>query len=317
MALSRTQLDTMAQFVGEAIMEFRPHLKQSTLKSYVAQMKKLLKKSGEPHFEFLQHPEDVKLLVADYAYTTQRNIFACCATFLQAIDIDGDLEDTIEYYVAWRDELNQRYADEQKTGIISTKQAPNFISMDELEAFVKKLKRDVSHHERMGDTNIRLVATLFQILIKYPLRNDLAGLTLVSKAGEKKLTQEDKMARNYLVKDGDEFIIVDNVYKTSKKYGENRIPIKDTDLNTALRSFIRNKKLKLGDVMFDITSNYLSQLLIKYSQQYIQKNVSTTMIRKIVTSHKFLESKEAQEKHAKVLGHSVGVENDIYIKKHA
>ena len=39
------------------------------------------------------------------------------------------------------------------------------------------------------------------------------------------------------------------------------------------------------------------------------------MIRKIVSSHKFLESKEEQEAHSLSIGHSVAVDNLIYVKK--
>ena len=59
----------------------------------------------------------------------------------------------------------------------------------------------------------------------------------------------------------------------------------------------------------------MSQLLIKTSHKYIGKNISTTMIRKIVSSEKFLDAKEDQIAHAAQLGHSVGTENQIYVKK--
>ena len=315
MGLSKAGLQTLAQHVGESIIEYRPHLKATTVRMYSSTISNLTKKSGKENLQYLQDPEFVKSLIKDMAYTTRRNVFATVSTFMNSINVDGDLDTYIKQYDMWRDELNEQYASEMRSGYISKKQDPNFIDMKALEAFVKKIKRETTREEKKGDGNIRMVAMLFQILLKYPLRNDLAGLTLVSAKGEKKLTQEDKMSRNYLVKDGDNFTIVDNVYKTSKHYGENRLPITDPDVAKALRSYLRMKKLRIGAVLFPITTNYLSQLLIKYSQQFIGKSISTTMIRKIVTSHKFLETKEAQEKHAKMLGHSVGVENAIYIKK--
>ncbi len=313
--MTKAEMDTMEQYVGEALLEWRPHLKASTIKAYWQQVKKLMKKANKTDFAFLQDPPLVKTLVSDLAYTSQRNAYTGVSAFLSAIDVDGDLHEHINQYDTWATELNEKYQQEQKTGVISDKQSDNFITMTELEDFVKKLKRDVTFQEKRGDDNIRMVSTIFQILIRYPLRNDLAGLTLTTAKREQQLTQEDKMNRNYLVKDKDEFMIVDNVYKTSKKYGENRIPIKDAELNKILRSYIRIHKLRMGDVVFPISANYLSQLLIKYSQKYIQKNISTTMVRKIVSSHKFLDTKIAQEEHAKILGHGVETENAIYIKK--
>jgi|TARA_R110002020_G_scaffold29760_3_gene93909 anion-transporting ArsA/GET3 family ATPase len=317
MGMTKKEMDMMGAFVREAISEFRPHLKASTLNSYWAQIRKLMKASNETTLEFLRYPEMVKSLVNHLHFTSQRNTYNAVSTFLLAIDIEGDLKETITQYEAWRDELNTRYTQEQKTGIISQKQEPNFVTIDELQEFIASMKRNILYEERKGDVNIRMVYVLFEILVRYPLRNDLAGMTLTSKRGYNKLTTEDKQVRNWLVSNDGSYIIIDNVYKTSKNYGENQIPIESETLNGIISGYIRKNKFKIGDVLFPITSNYLSQLLIKYSQQYMGKSISTTMIRKIVTSDKFLDAKLEQEKHAKILGHSVGTENAIYIKQKA
>lgn len=313
--MNKEEQKIMGGFVKEAITDFRPHLKESTINSYWANLRKLAKVNNEDTFDFLKDIERVKNSVKDLHFTSQRNTYTAVSTFMLAINLNGDLDEYIAEYDKMRDALNDRYTEEQKTGIISKKQSPNFISVEELTAFTKQLKREVSYEEKKGDTNIRMVSMLFEILTRYPVRNDLAGLTLISETKEKKLTQEDKASVNYLVKTTDGFLLIDNMYKTSKKYGEKRIPITDDALNKSLRSYIRIGKFKMGEVLFPITTNYLSQLLIKYSQKYIQKNISTTMIRKIITSDKFLEQKEEQEAHANILGHSVGVENQVYIKK--
>jgi hypothetical protein len=313
--MNKEEQKIMGGFVKEAIGDFRPHLKESTINSYWANLRKLAKVNNEDTFDFLKDIERVKNSVKDLHYTSQRNTYTAVSTFLLAININGDLDEYIAEYDKMRDALNDRYVEEQKTGVISDKQSPNFITINELEDFTTKLKREVSHEERRGDTNIRMVSLLFEILTRYPLRNDLAGMILTSESKAKKLTDDDKKNANYLVKKGDDFVIIDNIYKTSKKYGEKHIDLTDVNLNKMIRSFIRINKVKVGEVMFPITTNYLSQLLIKYSQKYIQKNISTTMIRKIVSSDKFLEQKEKQEAHANILGHSVGTENQVYIKK--
>ena len=74
-------------------------------------------------------------------------------------------------------------------------------------------------------------------------------------------------------------------------------------------------KYKGGMDIFPVTPNYMSQLLIKTSHKYIDKNISSTMIRKIISSDKFLGAKEEQIAHAKQLGHSIQTENLIYVKK--
>ena len=68
------------------------------------------------------------------------------------------------------------------------------------------------------------------------------------------------------------------------------------------------------------TPNELSKLLIKISETYIGKRVSTTLIRKIVVNHKFSDpeykkKKAEQAAFAKKMGHSVKTQDEVYNKK--
>ena len=63
-----------------------------------------------------------------------------------------------------------------------------------------------------------------------------------------------------------------------------------------------------------LSRNQISQLLIKYSKKYIGKSVSTTMLRKIVLSHKFGDMVKEQQAMSEVTGHSVETMNKVYIK---
>lgn len=306
--------------IGKEIHAFRPHLKESTIKAYVSALKKLQKRFETDSFDFLDDPESVKEKLTQgekpLAYTTVRNIYTAVIIYLLAVNHDASKDKVIQTYKGWQDEYNTQYQDQNKTGVISDKQSPNFITKGELESFIQDMKKDIKK-----DPQIYMVYTMFSILAEIPLRNDLAGLTLVSESKYEKLTDDDKKQRNYLVQDkagpSVGFTLIDNIYKTSKKYGEKKIRISGkSPLAKILRAYIRHAVvLREGAVLFPITTNYLSQLLIKYSQKYIGKSISTTMIRKIISSDKFLDSKLEQEKHADMLGHSVGVENLVYIKK--
>ena len=64
-----------------------------------------------------------------------------------------------------------------------------------------------------------------------------------------------------------------------------------------------------------LTRNALSQLLIKTSKKYLGKNISTTMLRKIVLSDKFADVKKEQEEMSEITGHSVETMNKIYVKE--
>tara|TARA_R110000751_G_scaffold217494_2_gene320528 strand:- start:974 stop:1939 length:966 start_codon:yes stop_codon:yes gene_type:complete len=309
--------------IKQSIWKLRPTLKETTVKQYIASLKKLQKNFETDNFDFLNFPESVKEQLEGpqkngktLHFTSQRNMYTAIIIYLLIWKGDPLIDDNIKIYEEWRDELNVQYEKQQESGIISDKQAPNFITKDELLSFIKLMKKDIKK-----DKQTYMVYVLFEILTRIPVRNDLAGLTLLNysdkdKGGPTNYLVKAKGFGTGLKKDTGGFTFVDNQFKTNKKYGTLEIPIEGTsELALILRSYIYFNDFKRNDVLFPITQNYLSQLLIKYSKQYIGKSISTTLIRKIITTDKFLDTKLEQEAHAKMLGHSVGVENKVYIKK--
>ena len=309
--------------IKASIWKLRPNLKETTVKQYIASLKKLQKNFETDNFDFLNFPESVREQLEGpqkngktLHFTSQRNMYTAIIIYLLIWKGDPLVDDNIKIYEEWRDELNVQYEKQQESGIISDKQAPNFITKDELLSFIKTMKKDIKK-----DKQTYMVYVLFEILTRIPVRNDLAGLTLLNYSDKDKGGPTNYLVKNKgfgtgLKKDTGGFTFVDNQFKTNKKYGTLEIPIEGTsELALILRSYIYFNDFKRNDVLFPITQNYLSQLLIKYSKQYIGKSISTTLIRKIITTDKFLDTKLEQEAHAKMLGHSVGVENKVYIKK--
>ena len=54
---------------------------------------------------------------------------------------------------------------------------------------------------------------------------------------------------------------------------------------------------------------------MKTSKNYLDKSVSTTMMRKIVVSDKFGAMIEEQKKLADAMGHDVNTQNLVYVKE--
>lgn len=235
---------------------------------------------------------------------------------------DGD-KDTIEKYNKVRDDLNDKYVEENSKGVISEKQKSNFISLSELNGMIKSMgndlvKLDYKKKELNNQGKSLLQAyTIFNIHKQLPLRNDLSGMMSITKRNYNKLTDAEKKENNYLVIEKNKMFMVLNKYKTSKKYEELDIDI-PKDLEKILRTYIR---INGSGVLFKnggdqpISRNGISQLLLKYSKKYLNKNISTTMLRKIVLSDKFADLKQEQKKMSKITGHSVDTMNNVYIKE--
>jgi len=84
--------------------------------------------------------------------------------------------------------------------------------------------------------------------------------------------------------------------------------------------YIKLTKKSNGDVIFTnfngqaINRNAISQLLIKTSKHYLDKSISSTMIRKIVLSDKFADSNKEKKQMSHITGHDVSTMDSVYVK---
>jgi len=304
--------------IPEIIKKERPNLKPISIKQYEAQLKKIKKIFNADDYDFLNNPKDVEDKLSDLHYTSVRNLYNAVIILLMALNSSKKYDKLIKNYSDLRDELNDKYIEEQKSGIISEKQKPNFASMEEIEKMLKELKSEVNVIKKKSKLNKTDKSTvrawiLFNMLIRIPTRNDASNMLYISQKDYKKLSDDDKKQHNYLVDERNNLKFIYNQYKTSKKWGELVVPV-PPDLKPMIRSYIKIMDYKLNDNIFPLTRNALSQLLVKTSKRILNKNISSTMIRKIYMSDKYSDMKEEMEKDAKILGHDVSVGQSVYTK---
>lgn len=301
--------------IQEKIQKLRPNLKTNTIKQYDAQLRKLQKLFDTDNYDFLNEPKKVEEKISHLHYTSRRNVYNAVIILLLALDKDKKLIDT---YGDMRDALNKQYQDEQASGKISDKQKDNFVDIDEIYKMLDQMEKDIKPLKKKSTLNqnerqLIKAYTIFSSLVRIPVRNDLAGLIFISKTTYNKLSDKEKEENNYLVQLKNNLQYIFNEYKTAKKYKENIIDI-PKDLQKILRMYIKFNNYKVGDVIFPISKNGLTQLLTKYSMKYMNKKISTTMLRKSYMSSKYSDMKKEMEKDAKILGHSVSVGQSVYTK---
>ncbi len=305
----------------ETIKKSKPNVKDTTIKAYENNLNKLKKMFDTDDYNFLKDVDKVMDKIGDRHFTTIRNYLNAIIILLLALNGDGKYDDLLKQYQSKRDDLNKQYEDENANGKISDKQKENFISYEELVKMINKMgddlkgfkKRKLTPKEKM----LLQVYIIYQIHIRLPMRNDLSEMETITKRAYNKLSAEDKKAKNYLVMEKNKMFMVLNKFKTSSKYEELKFDV-PKDLERLLRSYI---KINGMGVLFTsgtgkpLSRNQISQLLIKYSKRYIDKSISTTILRKIVLSHKFGDLKKEQEEMSKITGHSVETMNNVYIKE--
>tara|TARA_R110001606_G_scaffold336158_1_gene484121 strand:- start:173 stop:1045 length:873 start_codon:yes stop_codon:yes gene_type:complete len=287
----------MSDFM-EVVSANRPQLKPGSLKSYNSAFNKALK----TEVDILEPEKMIEALVL-IPLTTRRNVFNVLSLYTEK---SHPLLSTI--YATERDKLNLEYVKQEQSGIISDKQSPNFITYKELENFVLNVRSDIDK-----DRQTHMSFVILNFLINRPLRNDLAGVRLMTPRMFKKLKEEERN-ECYIISQGTNLIFYCNQFATTKTRPQEELSIQGT-ARIELQKYIKKYKIKSGEIIFPISKNAMSQLLIRTSQKYIQKNISTTIIRKIVSSHNFLTSKQQQEAHSLSIGHSVAVDNLIYVKE--
>ena len=121
------------------VSSVRPNLKPGSLKSYHSAYKKALNTG----FIIWEQPLEVIEALSDVSLTTRRNVYNSVAVFLEAIGYD----DVAKIYHTERDKLNQEYVKQNESGIISDKQAPNFISYDELISYTHQIREDIKDNQ--------------------------------------------------------------------------------------------------------------------------------------------------------------------------
>jgi len=310
----------------DEISKARPSLKTNTIKQYTTNLNKLKKMFDTDNYDFLKKPEDVMDKLSDLHYLSQRNILNAVIVLLMALNDDKKYDELLEEYGKLRDDLNNKYNDEQKSGVISDKQSKNFATTEEVFNMINEMADELKPLKKKSNDNITKkekqllqAYVLFNIYARMPFRNDVAGMMSINQAAYKKLSDEEKKENNYLVvpSKGNLYFVL-NKYKTSKKYQELDLKIEDKDLRKILRYYL---KVNGMGVLFKtstdkpLTRIELSKVLLKYSKKYMNKSISTTLLRKIYLSSKYGNMKEELEKDNKVMGHSKQVALDTYVKK--
>ncbi len=311
----------------EELTEARPNVKPNTIRQYEIQLNKLKKVFESDNWDFLSKPEDVVDKLKGNKFTSQRNSYNAIIVLLMALNHDNKYDKLLEEYGKLRDTLNNKYVEDQQSGKISEKQKENFAELSEIQTMISQMEseikaKDLKKQNKLSgkEKELLTVYVIYSLLVRLPIRNDMAGMELITKTQYNKLSDDQKKNTNYLVNEKSSMFMVLNEYKTSAKYGEKKIDV-PKDLEKIFRMYIKLTNKQPGEVLFvsstgkAISRNAMSQLLLKTSKKRMGKAISTTLMRKAVVSDKFGEMKKEQKELADIMGHSVGVQNAVYNKE--
>lgn len=299
----------MNDTITNIIKTQKPYLKDTSVSQYVKSIKRLYDKLGGEDesfdkFDFVKDEDKVHEYLSQFSFTTRRNYYSAIITLLQSEEKPD--KSLIQKYDTIVRDNNKKYVEQNETGVVSEKQKDKLVPMEKINSLLQSLKNEKSQMEYI----------LFKLLTLHHLRNEVATLRKITPSEYKKLKVEEREGNNFMVVGTKKITIFRNDYKTNKKYGTIKFDITDKEFQKELREYLDTLDNNIvfpynGDIM---TKKRLTNHLMYYSKKHIGIGLSTTMIAKSILSYKYAEQQKGQKADAKARGHSVNIQNAVYIK---
>ncbi len=316
--------------IEKSIRLLKPNLKDGSVKFYLTSIRRAKEINGSDDLSFIKDAKFVNKMLTEHIplgskepmkYTSVRNTLIPIAVYLESINQDHSYNDLIKEYKDTINDYNKKYSEEQKDGKLKGRQIANMINKEELDTMMKTLDKHIAMYKKKKEVlklNIKELSDirawmLFHILKEIPTRLDYDHMKLINQRDYNVLKKKKELTGNYLVSSRGSYKFSFNDYKTSKVYGENIVDV-DKPLKLKLNVYLKLNDYKVGDVIFPITRNAMSNLLTKTSDKIIKKKVSAQILRKFYISNKYGGVSQEQVKDAQMMGHTVGTQQAVYNK---
>lgn len=276
----------MSLTIKELIENDRPNITESSIKTYIANLKKL----GITTVDNIKKLNDVDAIlesIKDMKITQQRNLLSAILVIIKA---SGEASDKYEKYRETVFDLGVEYSAQLAKNEKTPKQEANWVSLDALKKITRK------HIKNNPGSQNTLVSALYTY--QPPTRLDYNAMEIVK--SDKDLDPK----QNYLlIKSARNKVFIFNDYKTSKKYGQTRIPV-SKELNAVINKFLklnagRKYLLQQKRGQTALTRNQLGKLIPQVFKD-TGKNITLNIIRHVFISENV--DLEAVKKHKELAG---------------
>ena len=319
----------------DSFVKHKPHRSISTNKQYASRVHKLIKNDVN-----INDFDAIMDYLSQYKATTRSNNFTALIEYHLMNSGNPDLVQRLQKE---HNATLDIYKHNQAKGIFIDEQKENYINSNQLSGYMELINNIImiNGYEKklnfpaIDYINLRLI---LHLLVNHPSRNEYATLQMIPMKKFEKIKENSmEWYKNYVIWKGrpKKYFLHIADYKTYQVYGIKRAEVKDRTLIRCLD--IQRKLNGIDGPLFklssgqDMNNNTLSQLMIKYSKKHLNKNISSTMIYKILIqdlSNKYKEAlddedteaikffKEKLEEFSNSRGHSFDTQQAVYAKKH-
>jgi len=303
----------------------KKNLSESSVKTYIRNLLKLNLDEPFKNFNFLKDVKVIERRLSSYKENTKRNYLISIVSVLSIFDKPAVKKLHDKYYdlmMAKSDQIKK----EVKPNELTETQEKNWMSWDDVVKKYKELEEIVGGFvSKKGISDEQYNVLLSYIILSLyihqsPRRNkDYQIMLLVNE-----YTNELSKDFNYLDLSKRDFVF--NSYKTSSKYGTQKIGINDSLWKVLVKYFSYHPMVKMSKKIPKVTEatyflihrdkspldkvNSITRILNKV----FDKAIGSSMLRHIYLTGKYGEVVKDQAKDALDMAHSEGMQKD-YIKK--
>ena len=311
--------------IKKIIKKNKSEISEITLNMYLSNINKLHKQITQTdkikNLDFLKNPSNILGILSNKSDHTKKNYLISIIVLLKTDETK--YKDLIEKYNKIIADIAKKISDNYDLNEKSTNQEKNWIEMSDVADLVKKYKKmykEIKKKQNLNNKDLQLVQdylliSLYSGIYFPPVRNDFNNLEVIL---EDEPIDDNK---NYLIiKKNNSLEFLFNNYKTSKKYGSYRLPIKSKILTDLILDWIDmngsqylliNVKTKKA-----FSANAITKNLNRIYKKEFDKTVSTSLLRSIYISNKLKENLSNKEKKAlaKDMLHSKDMQEEVYNK---
>jgi len=296
-----------------------PTVKDSTIKQYTTNIRKTIEDIQGAGIEELSDTDAVIGALEKLNFNTKRNRLN---SVLKVIP-----KDSPEYkiYSDLRDLLHAQYMDQRNTGVKNQKEQERMVTKEEYNTVLATLK---SKFDEYKDKELALTKKewkyflgylLLSIYKKFPVRNDFHNMKIITMdkwRNDRLLLSKEY---NYIAVGNRGISFIFNNYKTAGKYGRKVLRVEDSGLRTIIKEYLKKKpESPFFIVKFNgeqMSDSVLSRFITNIFLEFLNKQTGITAIRKSYLSNKYASVKDEMKADADMMNHSVGVQQNIYVRK--
>lgn len=287
----------------------------SSAQQYVRTINRIIKDNGNDSKILTDYNKIISYVGGQNKMTTKRNYITAIIVYLKA----NDSKDTklLERLGDLLKDMNETIDKDLSNGNKTEGQEKNWVDWNVILSIGPKIKMKIKGFDKDSEEYKQyyqdyLIYSLYTIIS--PLRNDYAEMSVITPTKYKKMTEEQKKQNNYIV--GTDKIVINN-YKMSKKHGPIIIELSNYhDIIPIIKGWYKinnSDYLLIQDDNKPMTPNNLTKRLQKIFKSYLNKSVSTSLLRHSYLSYKYGDTLKERQEDSEIMGHSMA-QQDAYIK---